>query len=265
MRRRRRTAWATLLAGAAMLGVLAVVLGSRIDGTSDKAAGPQPSADRPSSHVPTASAGRTGDGGGTVKTPPAKAVQAARDAVKAAPVKPPHPAVEDPRSRGFRHWLDADSHGWTSVPNTHCNTRQAALARDGRHVTVDPHTCKITSGVWHGPYTDKTYTNPHRLDIDHLVPIAAAWRAGADQWSAKRRTRFANDPAVVLVTSATANRAKGDDTPADWKPDNHRDWCAYGVGWARIKHTYQLNYTSHKEKKATQNMINTCPEQKGNR
>lgn len=269
MRHRRRSFVGTVLVGSAMLGVLVALVGSRIDWPSQTTTGRSHSIGphtTPTSRAAPSRAASAGRSGGAAETPSAKAVQAARDAVKTAPVKPPHSDVKNPRSR-FRHWLDADRHGWTktTVPNTHCDTRQAALARDGRHVRVDPHTCTIESGTWRGPYTGKRFTNPHRLDIDHLVPIGEAWRAGADRWSAQRRTRYANDPRVVVATSASANRSKGDDTPAEWKPDNRRDWCAYSVRWAQIKHAYQLNYTSQKEKKATQNMINTCPHQGGNR
>jgi hypothetical protein len=32
------------------------------------------------------------------------------------------------------------------------------------------------------------------VDIDHVVPLAEAWRSGASDWDDDRRGDFANDP-----------------------------------------------------------------------
>ena len=41
-----------------------------------------------------------------------------------------------------------------------------------------------------------------RLDVDHVVPLAWAWNAGAWRWTPERRREFANDPASLAVEQA---------------------------------------------------------------
>jgi hypothetical protein len=44
------------------------------------------------------------------------------------------------------------------------------------------------------------------VDIDHLVPLAEAWRSGAGKWTTSRRTEFANDltnPELIAVSSTS--------------------------------------------------------------
>lgn len=49
------------------------------------------------------------------------------------------------------------------------------------------------SGRWVSVYDDKTFTDASGLDIDHLVPLANAWRSGANTWTQEKRKSFAND------------------------------------------------------------------------
>jgi hypothetical protein len=39
--------------------------------------------------------------------------------------------------------------------------------------------CDVTSGEWLDHYTGRTYAVPAEIDIDHVVPLANAWRSGA--------------------------------------------------------------------------------------
>ena len=73
-----------------------------------------------------------------------------------------------------------------------CDTRDVVLKRDGNSVPADAD-CKVTSGTWYSPYDDKDLTDPKALDIDHMVPLAAAWRSGANKWTDEQRKEFAND------------------------------------------------------------------------
>ena len=66
------------------------------------------------------------------------------------------------------------------------------LKRDGTGVKADAE-CKITSGTWFSAYDGKTVTDPQDLDIDHMVPLANAWRTGASDWTDEKREQFAND------------------------------------------------------------------------
>jgi uncharacterized protein DUF1524 len=112
----------------------------------------------------------------------------------------------------FPHWINQGGG---------CDTRDKVLQRDGQDVRVGTE-CAITGGHWTSPYDGKAVTDPHSLDIDHLVPLADAWRTGAAAWTDAQREQFANDlvrPQLVAVT-AGSNRSKGDQDPSQWKPPN---------------------------------------------
>ncbi len=149
----------------------------------------------------------------------------------------------------FPHWID-QGHG--------CNTRDLVLERQGTGVSVTA-TCKITHGTWVSPYDGMTWTDPQKVDIDHLVPLANAWRSGANAWTDAKRQEFANDltrPQLIAVT-LTQNRAKGDQDPAQWKPPNHAFWCQYAEDWVAVKHFWALTITVA-EKTALTDMLGTC-------
>jgi len=171
-------------------------------------------------------------------------------------------AVSEPGSmsgysrESFKHWSDAQENGW-DAPSKSCDARDAALIRDGKDVKVENKSCKISSGQWPDPYTKKTLSDPKSVDIDHIVPLAEAWRSGASAWNDSQRERYANDPEVLLSVEATANRAKGDKDPASWKPPNEDEWCDYATRWIEIKSKYSLS-VDEDEKTALQEMLNTC-------
>jgi hypothetical protein len=130
-------------------------------------------------------------------------------------VAAPHPMAGYSRDR-FPHWRKVDEY---------CDVRDAVLKRDGTGVTASK-TCKITKGTWTSQYDNKTYKNPDLIDIDHMVPLADAWRSGADTWTDAQRSDFANDlvrPQLMAV-SRSSNRAKGDQDPSQWKPPNRGYW-----------------------------------------
>jgi hypothetical protein len=139
-----------------------------------------------------------------------------------------------------------------------CDTRDVVLKRDGKDVkaTAD---CKITSGSWLSVYDGKTFTDPQQLDVDHMVPLAAAWRSGASKWTEEQRSEFANDltrPQLIAV-SASSNRAKGDQDPSQWKPPNRDYWCTYAQHWIAVKSHWQLTITKA-EQTALGDMLGTC-------
>lgn len=125
-------------------------------------------------------------------------------------------------------WVDADGDGCT----TRCEVLKAEQISlsNGR------------SG-WLSRYDNFPVTDEAELDIDHLVPLAEAWRSGASEWVGSRRIAFANDldeaGALIAVTAVT-NRAKGDSDPADWKPANVESWCEYVDAWVATKRKWEL-------------------------
>jgi hypothetical protein len=148
----------------------------------------------------------------------------------------------------FTHWRKAGAN---------CDVRDTVLARDGENVQLNG--CNVVAGRWHSRYDDRTLTDPSLVDIDHMVPLAEAWRSGADEWDDARRADFANDlkrPQLIAV-SASANRAKGDQDPSLWKPANRDYWCRYAQDWIAVKHFWRLSVTTG-ERAALTDMLETC-------
>ncbi|MFE9989770.1 DUF1524 domain-containing protein [Streptomyces sp. NPDC005381] len=95
--------------------------------------------------------------------------------------------------------------------------------------------------------------------IDHMAPLAEAWRSGADTWTAEQRKAFGNvlkDP-QLLIASESSNSSKSDSGPANWKPANRAFWCTYGKDYTHIKSAFKLT-TTDDEKAALSSMIDTC-------
>jgi hypothetical protein len=156
----------------------------------------------------------------------------------------------------YPHWRSAKANGWEGAPSG-CKARAAALLRDGTGTTATEK-CAVTAGAWTDPYTGAAITDPKAADIDHLVPLAEAHRSGAWAWDRARRTAYANNPLVLVVSSATANRAKGDKGPDRWRPPEASAWCAYSVRWIEIKDEWDLGLTSAAERTALEDMLATC-------
>ncbi|AHY46651.1 Protein of unknown function (DUF1524) [Rubrobacter radiotolerans] len=154
----------------------------------------------------------------------------------------------------FPHWSDAGEFGW-EVPSEACDARDAALIRDGEDVAVGEG-CSVT-GLWRDPYSGVTNTDASDVDIDHLVPLANAWRSGADEWSEEKRERFANAPENLLAADAGENRSKGDRGPEAWRPPDEGAWCDYAVRWTLVKRDYALSVTSE-ERTSLREMLDTC-------
>jgi len=145
---------------------------------------------------------------------------------------------------------------WIIVSGT-CSAREAVLRRDGSGVSVDA-ACRPTSGSWFSQYDAVTLTSAASVDIDHVVPLAEAWRSGASSWTTSRRQSFANDlvdPQLIAV-SAASNRAKSDQDPAAWQP-RAAYVCMYAELWIGSKHAWDLRLQPA-EKSALQAMLNTC-------
>lgn len=156
----------------------------------------------------------------------------------------------------FPHWRDASTWGWPVAPNDDCNARNAALYRDGEDVQMSS-TCTKLTGTWIDPYGDGKYDAASDIDIDHIVPLGDAWATGADSWDTQTRTRYANDPLVMVSSKDTLNQSKGDRDPSEWKPPNTDAYCLYATRWVLVKDKYNLWVTSS-EKSALDTMLATC-------
>lgn len=92
-----------------------------------------------------------------------------------------------------------------------------------------------------------------------MVPLAGAWRSGADGWTAPRREAFANDldgPELIAVTD-DVNQSKGDRSPDQWMPPAAGYWCTYASMWIHVKSTWGLTATNA-EVTALDQMLETC-------
>ncbi|MGC4864660.1 HNH endonuclease family protein [Micromonospora sp. DT53] len=146
---------------------------------------------------------------------------------------------------------------WITISGS-CNTREQVLKRDGTSVVVDS-ACAATSGRWYSPYDGATWTAASDVDIDHVVPLAEAWRSGANSWTTSRRQSFANDltrPQLIAVTD-NVNQSKGDQDPSTWQPPLSSYRCTYSKMWITVKYNWGLTLQTS-EKSALQSMLNTC-------
>lgn len=149
----------------------------------------------------------------------------------------------------FPHWIT--QHG-------QCNTREVVLQRDGENVEQDAK-CAAVSGTWFSPYDGATWKDAQDIDIDHVVPLAQAWRSGANTWTTTQRQAFANDlsrPQLIAVTDRV-NQAKGDKDPAQWLPPLQSYRCTYARMWVSVKYDYKLTVDSA-EKAALEGILNGC-------
>ena len=150
----------------------------------------------------------------------------------------------------FKHWIDADKDG--------CDTRAEVLIEEAVAKPKVGSKCALTGGKWFSAYDGVEVTSASKLDVDHMVPLAEAWRRGAWKWSAAQRQAYANDlsdsRALIAVTLST-NRSKGDKDPALWMPA--KEQCTYTVNWISIKVKYSLTVDT-KEATKLNTLIDSC-------
>jgi hypothetical protein len=149
----------------------------------------------------------------------------------------------------FPHW---------SSQGDNCNTREVVLERDGSGVHTGSD-CYPTSGSWYSEYDGETWTQPSDLDIDHIVPLAEAWRSGAADWTTSEREQLANDLSISQLIAVTdnVNQSKGDDDPASWLPPRSAYHCTYAREYVWVKYSYDMTVDSA-EHTALSNVLSGC-------
>jgi hypothetical protein len=133
----------------------------------------------------------------------------------------------------FKLWIDADKNG--------CDTRAEVLIAEAILKPKKASKCKLMGGKWLSSYDGISYTDSSKLDIDHLVPLAEAWRSGAWAWTDQQRMEYANDLEdewALNAVTASANRSKGDKDISQWLPK--KNVCTYLAGWVIIKAKFEL-------------------------
>lgn len=151
----------------------------------------------------------------------------------------------------FSHWAGSGT-------GDSCDAREIVLQRQGTEVARDAQ-CRAVSGKWVSPYDGVEIRKAADVDIDHVVPLAEAWRSGASLWTDEQRKKFANDlsnPQLMAVTAAS-NRSKGDQDPGTWKPPAKSYWCTYAKNYVAVKVFYKLTVDT-KERDGLATMLATC-------
>lgn len=84
-------------------------------------------------------------------------------------------------SAGSMSGYDRDLFPHWEIQFGECNTREIVLERDGESVEQDEDNCKAESGDWFSVYDDESFDDASEIDIDHVVPLANAWRVSEFQ------------------------------------------------------------------------------------
>jgi hypothetical protein len=136
-----------------------------------------------------------------------------------------------------------------------CSVRDETLARD-LTATTRRGRCDITTGTLADPYSGRTVSGSTRSDeIDHVVPLALAWRSGAARWTAAQRAAFAVDPLELQTTTHAQNDQKGDKGPEAWAPA--ADPCRYGHAFVAVATKYRLTVSAARQA-ALARLQSTC-------
>lgn len=184
---------------------------------------------------------------------------------------PPSRAAEALRRLEVRDADDAPDYNrqyfgeaWADVDHNGCDTRNDILARDLTDVRLrGGSTCVVASGRLHDPYTGadipfiRGVETSEAVQIDHVVALADAWRAGAWQWSEEQRQRFANEPMNLLAVDGPTNQDKGDGRADEWLPPRAEYHCEYATRQIAVKNLWGLSVTEG-EVRALADALATC-------
>ena len=168
--------------------------------------------------------------------------------------------VAEPRPGGYQRTRDFGPAWSYDFDHNGCRERDDVLRRDLTEVRRRDR-CAVVSGVLADPYSGATVRfrreAADEVQIDHVFPLAAAWAHGARSWTAQVRLHFANDPRNLLATTAAANQAKSDSTPAEWQP-RAGFRCAYAVRYIDVATHYRLS-VSASDRRTLAAMLDRCP------
>lgn len=173
--------------------------------------------------------------------------------------------VDSEETRAAVPDYDRDEFGesWADTDYNGCDTRNDVLARDLTETTVDADGCIVLTGILQDPYSgeeiqfQRGQSTSSLVQIDHVVPLADAWRAGAWQWSVAERLQFANDFDNLLAVDGSLNQQKGASTADEWVPPNQDFQCTYAQTQIAVKTKWNLSVTES-EKNELAELLTTC-------
>ena len=146
-----------------------------------------------------------------------------------------------------------------------CDTRDDILARDMTDIVyaAGKHQCVVLSGTLVDPYSGgairfhRGQETSSQVQIDHIVPLADAWRTGAYALTPEKRRELANDPLELLAVDGPNNNAKSDKDISEWVPPNAAFHCEYATRYLHVKQKYGL-WTTQAEHDALLSYLDTC-------
>jgi hypothetical protein len=123
--------------------------------------------------------------------------------------------------------------GWETVDG--CSTRERVLIDRSEVAATVGDDCDVVAGRWDG------LADPDKIEIDHVVSLAEAWRSGASEWSDDQRREFSNDHLNLQPLPAAVNQAKSDLQPGEWLPPVPAEACEYVAVYVDVKQTWELS------------------------
>jgi hypothetical protein len=186
---------------------------------SDSASTSTPTQTAPSPSA-TASAPPAPDPTSTISAEPGSVLEAALELTMIEDDAAPDPDSYS-RDEFGQKWADVDRNG--------CDQRNDVLRRDLVKLHTKPGTngCVVTRGVVtrgvlkESPYSGdrvKFATGGTKIDIDHVVSLADAWRMGASEWKSAKR---AKSPTTLSTCSRTKGREPREERRRRGTVDTH--------------------------------------------
>lgn len=190
-----------------------------------------------------------GPGHTKVPMPTHAQIVAAVDKVRAVPARIHRSGYDRSCSPGHACTFGPAWSDDTTAPGAHngCGTRDDVMAKwmTDLQFKARTHNCVVLAGTLLDPYSGNvihfTKARAQAVQVDHVLPLAAAYDLGAYQWTQSKRDAFANDIDVELIpVDGAANQAKGDSLPSKWMPANSWGKCLYVYRMALTADTYGL-------------------------
>lgn len=141
-----------------------------------------------------------------------------------------------------------------------CDVRDLVLISEARSGPSTGRSCPVGTGRWFSEFDGVTVRDPGALDVDHMVPLAEAWASGARRWTTAVREAFANDRGYagsLIAVTASSNRSKGDQDPAEWLPPRTAYRCTYVSEWIAVKWRWRITVDAT-EQAALRVQVNAC-------
>lgn len=171
------------------------------------------------------------------------------------------PPSKAPYSReDYKHWNYLGSSCWNVREQVLVNQSQnpPVLLDGSKNKTANiKAACSIESGYWVDPYSGNVFTEPKKLDIDHIIPLSYVNQHGGSNWAPKTKKAYANDLDVLLAVSAKENRSKSDKGPSEYMPPNKNYQCQYAFGWVKVATKYGITVTQ-KDKDVLKTVLSGC-------